>query len=177
MALATVLSDGGALIKIKEGSRKLYRSAFNQLKQYLNNDLETRPPTEEELLNYFKFLRFDRNYASSSIWTQYSMINGVCKGTYSFNLKSLCRVVSLIKSFDTDVKTKAKIFAASDINKFTDDKSISSPYWLVRKAVACLAFYGGLRQSELMNLKLEMFETTSDGVYVTYMGSKQRSDK
>ena len=105
------------------------------------------------------------------------MINGVCKGKYSVNLKTLCRVVSLIKSFDTDVKTKANIFAGSDVNKFIEDKSISSPYWLVRKVVARLAFYGGLRQSELMNLKLEMFETTSEGVYVTYMGSKQRSDK
>ena len=177
MASAAVLSDTDALMQIKEGSRKLYTKAFNQLREFVDNDLETRPPSEEELLNYFKFLRFDKKLASSSLWTTYSMINGVCKGKYSLNLKTLCRVTSLIKSFDTDVKKKADIFAGSDINKFIEDKGISSPYWLVRKAVACVSYYGGLRQSEVIGLKLEMFETCPEGVYVTFMRSKQRSDK
>ena len=105
------------------------------------------------------------------------MINGMCKGKFSCNLKQYCRVTSLIKSFDVDIKTKARVFSALDINMFVLDPEISSPYWLVRKATVCLAYYGGLRLVETMNLKIEMCESTPAGVYVTHMQAKQRSDK
>ena len=174
---SSILPDEEALIQIKEDSRKLYIKAFKQLREYLGNDLETRSPTEEELLRYFKFLRLEKGFASSSLWTTYSMINGVCKGKYSINLKMFCRVTSLIKSFDVDIKTKARIFSSEEINKFIEDQSSCTPYWLVRKVTACVAFYGGLRLSEVMNLSIEMFISTAEGVYVTHMRSKQRSDK
>ena len=54
-------------IQIKEGSRKLYIKAFNGLREHLGNDLETRPPSEEELLSYFKFLRLEKGLASSNL--------------------------------------------------------------------------------------------------------------
>ena len=176
-SLPTILPDADALIQIKEGSRKLYIKAFNQFREYIGNDLEARPPTEQELLSYVKFMRLEKGLASSSLWTTYSMINGVCKGKYSINLKQYCRVTSLIKSFDVDVKSKAATFSSEEINKFIGDSSISSPYWLVRKVTASVAFYGGLRLSEMMNLSVEKFESSAEGVYVTHMRSKQRSDK
>ena len=115
--------------------------------------------------------------ASSSLWTSYSMINGMCKGKFSCNLKQYCRVTSLIKSLDVDLKTKSRVFYALDINKFELDPEISSPYWLVRKTTNCLAFYGGLRHVETMNLKIEMCESIPAGVYVTHMQAKHQSDK
>ena len=122
MASAAVLSDTDALMQIKEGSRKLYTKAFDQLREFVDDDLETRPPSEEELLNYFKFLRFDKKLASSSLWTTYSMINGVCKGKYSLNLKSLCRVTSLIKIFSSSVDIRAvpKKLLLRALLEFTD---------------------------------------------------------
>ena len=36
---------------------------------------------------------------------------------------------------------------------------------------------GGLRHSEIMELQLEKFRVTADGVIVTHQHSKQRSDK
>ena len=172
-----ILPDDDALVQIKEPSRKLYAIAFNQLREYLGKDLEIEPPSEKELLDYFKYLRLEKNMASSSLWTTYSKINGICKAKYSFNLKQYYRVTSLIKSFDVDIKTKAKIFSVVDINKFLEDREISSPFWLVRKACVSVAFYGGLRLSEVMNLKIEKFQSTPEGIYVTHMRSKQRSDK
>ena len=65
--------------------------------------------------------------ASSSLWTTYSMINGMCKGKFSCNLKQYCRVTSLIKSFDDDIKAKARVFSALDINKFVLDPEIIVP--------------------------------------------------
>ena len=40
-----------------------------------------------------------------------------------------------------------------------------------------LSFFGGLRHSELMDLVLEKFSSTKEGVYVTHDRAKQRSDK
>ena len=71
MSSASILPDAEALIQIKEGSRKLYIKAFNGLREHLGNDLETRPPSEEELLSYFKFLRLEKGLASSSLWMTY----------------------------------------------------------------------------------------------------------
>ena len=79
MSLASILPDAEALIQIKEGSRKLYIKAFNGLRKHLGNDLETRPPSEEELLSYFKFLRPEKGLASSPLWTTYSQI---CNSSY-----------------------------------------------------------------------------------------------
>ena len=115
--------------------------------------------------------------ASSTLWTTYSMVTSVCKGKYSINLKQYCRVTSLLKSFDVDVKKKAKVFTKSEINKFLLDGEISTPYWKVRKVIVCLAFFGGLRHTEMMDIKVEFCESTAEGIYVTHSRSKQRSDK
>ena len=40
-----------------------------------------------------------------------------------------------------------------------------------------LSFFGGLRQTEVMDLKLEKFSSSPDGVYITHERAKQRSDK
>ena len=40
-----------------------------------------------------------------------------------------------------------------------------------------LAFFGGLRHTETMDLKLEKFCSTSEGVSITHSRAKQRSDK
>ena len=55
--LDPTFTDGDALVQIKEPSRKLYAIAFNQLREYLGKDLEIEPPSEKELLDYFKYLR------------------------------------------------------------------------------------------------------------------------
>ena len=40
-----------------------------------------------------------------------------------------------------------------------------------------LSFFGGLRHTEAMDLKLEKLSSSPDGVYVTHQRAKQRSDK
>ena len=87
-----IFPDSEALIQIKEGSRKNYLRAFNQLRDFIEDQLESRPPTEHELLKFVQHLREEKGMASSSLWTIYSMINSVSKGKYSFNLKQYCRL-------------------------------------------------------------------------------------
>jgi integrase len=111
------------------------------------------------------------------MWTTYSMINSTCKGKYGDTLKKFPRVTSLLKAYDTDVKKKAAVFSKDDLDAFVDNSDLSTPYWLVRKVVVILAFFGGLRHCESMDLKLERFSACPDGVYVTHARAKQRSDK
>ena len=64
--------------------------------------------------SYFNFiflrvLRNDKNMASSTSWTRYSILNAVVKSQYSINLKQYPRVTALLKSYDTDIK-KVMIF-------------------------------------------------------------------
>ena len=51
MSSPTILPDSEALLQIKEGSRKIYIKAFDGLREYIDNDLETRPPCENEMLH------------------------------------------------------------------------------------------------------------------------------
>ena len=88
--------------------------------------------------------------ASSTMWTTYSMINSTIKGKYGSYLDEV------------------QIF---------ENKALSWAYWLVRKAVVVLAFFGGLRHCASMNLVLERLSRTKEGVYVMHESAKQNSDK
>ena len=97
-----------------------------------SNELEIRHPSEEEISLYLKYLR-EKGMASSTMWTMYSMLNSVTKSKYNFALKQYSRVTSLLKSFDTDIKKKAKTFSKEEFDNFVGSTAFSSPYWLVRK--------------------------------------------
>ena len=77
----------------------------------------------------------------------------------------------------TDVKKKADVFTTNDIINFIRDDTIRTPYWLVRKVVVILAFFGGLRLKETLDLDLEKIESTPAGVFVTHQRCKQRTDQ
>ena len=72
---------------------------------------------------------------------------------------------------------KAEIFDGDELDSFINDADYNSPYWLVRKAIVFVALFGGLRQIECIDLKLEKFVNTDEGVYVVHQIAKQRSDK
>jgi hypothetical protein len=62
------------------------------------------------------------------------------------------------------------------------DPELKSRYWLVRKAVCLIGYYGGLRTNELRNLEFnktfaggeKSFETDANGIWLTFERSKQR---
>ena len=66
------------------------------------------------------------------MWNHYSMLNCVVKNRYGIPLQQFPRITTLIKSFDTDVKTKAAVFETMDIIKFVNNPN-NSPYWITRK--------------------------------------------
>ena len=175
--VGVILPDSLALEQIKPVSRNVYKKAFDCLREFIGRDFEDSGPSESELISFIKDLREVKKAASSTLWTTYSMINSVCKAKYNLDLKKFTRVTSLIKAMQIDSKKKASVFTTKEIDDFLKDESISTPYWLVRKVAVILAFFGGLRLCETLDLQLEKVQSTAEGVHVTHERSKQRSDK
>ena len=176
--MSSIISDEEVFMQIKEPSRKAYRRAWSLLKEVIGEfDFETGPPGEDEFIKFFKYLRIEKKAASSTLWTTYSYLNSVMQRKYSVRLQQIPRLTLLIKSYDTDVKQKAKIFDDDKMKQFMVEKDHST-YWLVRQVIAMIAFFGGLRIEELMRLQLETIQKTDLGYSIIHHRVKQRrSDK
>ena len=150
MSAVTVVSDHDAFMAIKEGNRKRYIKTWESFKEHLGieKNWEKEHPKEEEVMSFVKMLRMEKKMASTTLWSTYSMLNTVVKNKYGFNLKNYVRVTIQLKTFDTDVKHKARVFTKEQLDRFFADSSATTPYWLIRKTVAIVAFFGGLRRVE-----------------------------
>jgi len=74
--MAAIVPDDEIFSQFTEDSRKQYRRMWAQLKDYLSAfDFESGPPGEEDFNNFFKFLRMEKKFASSSLWTWYSCLD------------------------------------------------------------------------------------------------------
>ena len=132
---AVIQDDITVLLSIKEKTRPRYGKLWEEFKQFSDRDFAEKVPAEDDILKYIRFLREDRKLASSSVWTCYSMLNSVIKSKYGLSLKAYVRVTTLIKSYDTDVKRKAKVFIKEDFDRFLAAQDLGTPYWLVRKVI------------------------------------------
>jgi len=175
----SIRSLDDALLTVKAGSRDRYKTIWKEFLSFCptSHEFENRLPTEDEFTAYFKHLREVKKMASSSMWTYYSMINSCVKGIYSDKLQNFPRITSLLKAYDTDTKSKAHCFEGEDIAAFTEHPDASTPYWLVRKVVIIVAYFGGLRYIETASLQLERVSVEQEGVFITHSRAKQRSDK
>ena len=105
-----VLPDQEAFETIKPTSRNVYRKSWEKFKSFdVNHNFENEMPSEDILSSYFKQLRAS-GAASSSLWTNYSLINAVIKAKYGERLQNYPRLTSLIKSFDTGKQINYSLF-------------------------------------------------------------------
>lgn len=176
-----IQDDQAALESVKDKSRAVYMKTWREFRDFFDNNISSefdeRMPTESEFLAFFRDLRVNKKRASSSMWTVFSMINSTCKAKYGLNLQTFPRITTLLKSYDIDIKKKALTFTSEDIEQFINNSALVGPYWMVRKVTVIFAFFGGLRHTEAMDLELEKFSTSPEGVYVVHRRAKQRSDK
>jgi hypothetical protein len=100
----------------------------------LDVDFETSPPGEESFTLFFNFLRQEKKYASTTMWTYYSCLNSMMKRKYNIKLQELPRLTMLIKRFDTDIKSKVPIFKETQLKAFML-RNMESSYWLVRQSI------------------------------------------
>ena len=68
-------------------------------------------------------------------------------------LQNNTRITTLLKSFNSDVKKKTNVFTREELEKFIKECS-NEPCWLVRKVRIILSYFGGLRQTEAMDVKV-----------------------
>jgi len=150
-----IFSDHEIFDQIKDSSRKSYIRAWKDFKEFNPTlNYEEGPPGEDAFITFFRHLRLEKMFASSSMWTTYSYINSVVKRKYGFKLQSLPRVTMLLKSFDEDTKNKAAIFEEESLKQFLVAKT-DNAYWEVRQAIAIMAYFGGLRLTECTELQLQ----------------------
>ena len=82
-----IFPDFEALIQIKKDSRKNYLMSFNQLRDFIGDELESRPLTKHELLqNLFDILERRKQWLHPVFEqsTDYSMINSVSRLHFNF---------------------------------------------------------------------------------------------
>ncbi len=66
--------------QLKEESKKQYVRTWSQFRDFnLDFDFESDPPGEESFTKFVKFLRLEKNLASTSLWTYYSCLNTMMK--------------------------------------------------------------------------------------------------
>jgi hypothetical protein len=96
-------------------SKEVYLSAYRQFEIFLKSEKQFVPnvvPTETMLLNYFKYLRNVKGWVATTIWSQYSRLNGVLKRRFSTSLKQFPSVTDLLKSFEAGHRVKkASVFS------------------------------------------------------------------
>jgi site-specific recombinase XerD len=82
-----------------------------------------------------------------------------------------------IKSCQSGESTKkAETFSYHELEGFVNNQNYSSKYWLVRKAMIALAFFGAHRVCELRGLNIENLTVRPDGVLVKFKRAKQREE-
>ncbi len=107
-------------------------------------DFESGSPGGESLTKFVKFLRLEKNLASTYLWTYYSCLNSMMKQKYKIKLQDFPRLTMLIKGSDTDIKDKATIFDDTEIKSFMLGNT-ESAFWLERQAISILDFFRGPR--------------------------------
>ena len=150
--MSSIKCDDIALELVSGPSRDRYVKVWKQFKAFskMSNEFEYRMPSEDEFMDFFRHLRIELKQSCSTLWTTYSMVNSVCKGKYGEKLQKFPRITSLLKSYDSDVKKKAAVFEPEDLGRFVSSTTLSTPYWLVRKSIMILCYFGGLRHTEVL---------------------------
>ena len=159
-------------------SRVVYLKAFRLFEKFLKsrNQWEANTcPTDLQVLNYFYYLRNELKWAPTTLWSTYARINAVMKRLYGVSLNSFSRIGDVLKSYDSGHKVKkAGVFTPQQIEDFVSDPALSSKYWLVRKVVCLIGYYGGFRNKELKSLKFENCEVDNMGYWFVFERAKQR---
>jgi integrase len=159
-------------------SKVVYLKAYKNFEKFLKANgqwKENVVPSDLDVLNYFHHLKHELRWAPTTLWSTYARINAVMKRVYGVSLNSYSRVSDVLKSYDSGHTVKqAGIFTPQQIEDFISDPQLSSKYWLVRKVVCLVGYYGGFRNVELKSLKFENLELDCMGYWFSFSRAKQR---
>ena len=159
-------------------SKDDYEKAWKQF--ILFTEKEGEKPTESDYIQYFDFLHNVKNYAASTLWKTYSMLNYMHQRFYNEKLQTLtAQLTQLVKTYNDDYQRKcAEVFTYEEINRFLNTDEINSePYWVLRKALVVIALAGGLRCAEVTDLQFSDFKDRGDSYSFEIKRKKQVGEK
>jgi integrase len=102
---------------------------------------------------------------------------------YRFSLKEFPSVTDLLKSYEVGHRVKkASVFSPQQIEDMIVDPELTSRYWLVRKVICLIGYYGGLRSIELRSIEFgktfesgeKSFDVDNAGYWFSFERGKQR---
>jgi hypothetical protein len=100
-------------------SKIVYLKAYKNFEAFLKRNgqyCSNVAPTELQVLNYFYFLKHEKNLAPTTLWSTYARINACVKRLYGFSLKDFVRVTDVLKSYEGGYKVKkASIFTPQEV--------------------------------------------------------------
>ena len=100
-------------------SKIIYLKAYKMFERFLKSKKQfvaNVAPTEIQILNYFYFLKHEKNLAPTTLWSTYSRVNACVKRLYGFSLKNFVRVTDVLKSYESGYKVKkASIFTPQEV--------------------------------------------------------------
>ncbi len=100
-------------------SKIIYLKAYKMFERYLKGQNQFVPnvaPTELQILNFFHYLKHEKNFAPTTLWSTYSRVNACVKRLFGFSLKSFVRVTDVLKSYESGYKVKkASVFTPQEV--------------------------------------------------------------
>lgn len=130
----------------------------------------------ENIESVLKYLQSISNqYAPSTLWQAYSCLNKyytTYKNWKSFNEVPILK--NFIKSLEKnhEPKKQSKVLSKEELFKFLIHNNNEDPKILVRKVASIVAYYGGLRCVELLNLSFADIEMKPAEIIVRIEKSK-----
>ena len=148
----------------------------DQWEDFLNfcNLEEKQKPEDENFILYFNHLKTEKEFASSSLWAKYSMMNYKMQAIHRIKLQSYPRLTALMKSFGQGyVRKAAGVFTSQEIENFIKEAPDNDEFIYMKTAVI-MAYCGGLRCADLVNINISDMEFDEcSGTWVNYEVSKQ----
>jgi hypothetical protein len=85
--MAPIVPDVDVFSQFNEKSKQQYRRIWVHFRDFVVEvDFETGPLGEESFTRFFNFLRLQKKYALTTLWTYYSCLNSMMKRKYNIKL-------------------------------------------------------------------------------------------
>ncbi|KAJ8971759.1 hypothetical protein NQ317_001664, partial [Molorchus minor] len=151
-------------------SRSLYDIAYNRFKKWCAKK-NVQVYSENVLLAYFS--ENAKNYKSSTLWAQYSMVKSCLIIYDNIDISKFPKLIAFLKrTGDGYQAKKSKILTKSEIDRFlssADDKE-----FLMIKVGLILGIAGACRTDELVNLTVDDIEDVGSSLIVKIPNTKTK---
>ncbi|KAJ8968472.1 hypothetical protein NQ317_009227, partial [Molorchus minor] len=151
-------------------SRSLYDIAYNRFKKWCA-EKNFQVYSENVLLAYFS--ENAKNYKSSTLWAQYSMVKSCLIIYDNIDISKFPKLIAFLKrTGDGYQAKKSKILTKSEIDRFlssADDKE-----FLMIKVGLILGIAGACRTDELVNLTVDDIEDVGSSLILKFQTLRQR---